>query len=137
MIGLIILSGLKKDDDEYTGGKILDPDNGKVCSSKLQLTDGGPTAQRARPRWRIDAGPFADLGPGVDARNFVASECPLRFTKDHPLQAAPIHDKHAAVIYLYHPLMAEFLQHLVHRLARRTYHGGKLRLRETSHQQFG
>jgi uncharacterized protein (DUF2147 family) len=41
VIGLVILSGLKKDGDEYTGGKILDPDNGKVYSSKLQLTDGG------------------------------------------------------------------------------------------------
>ncbi|MET4231564.1 DUF2147 domain-containing protein [Bradyrhizobium sp. 482_C4_N1_1] len=41
VIGLIILSGLKKDGDEYSGGKILDPDNGKVYSSKIQLTDGG------------------------------------------------------------------------------------------------
>ena len=41
VIGLVILSGLKKDGAEYTGGKILDPDNGKVYSSKIQLTDGG------------------------------------------------------------------------------------------------
>jgi uncharacterized protein (DUF2147 family) len=40
-IGLVILSGLKKDGTEYTAGKILDPDNGKVYSSKIQLTDGG------------------------------------------------------------------------------------------------
>jgi uncharacterized protein (DUF2147 family) len=41
VIGLVILSGLKKDGTEYTAGKILDPDNGKVYSSKIQLTDGG------------------------------------------------------------------------------------------------
>lgn len=41
VIGLVILSGLKKDGAEYTGGQILDPDNGKTYSSKLSLTDGG------------------------------------------------------------------------------------------------
>lgn len=41
VIGLVILSGLKKDGTEYTGGQILDPDNGKVYSSKIHLTDGG------------------------------------------------------------------------------------------------
>jgi uncharacterized protein (DUF2147 family) len=35
------MSGLKKDGDEYTGGEILDPDNGKVYKSKLSLGDGG------------------------------------------------------------------------------------------------
>jgi uncharacterized protein (DUF2147 family) len=41
VVGLVILSGLKKDGDEYTGGQILDPDDGKVYSSKVRLTDGG------------------------------------------------------------------------------------------------
>jgi uncharacterized protein (DUF2147 family) len=41
VIGLPILSGLKKEGAEYTGGRILDPDNGKVYSSKIQLTNGG------------------------------------------------------------------------------------------------
>ena len=41
VIGLVILSGLKKDGAEYTGGKILDPDNGKVYSAKIQMTDAG------------------------------------------------------------------------------------------------
>jgi uncharacterized protein (DUF2147 family) len=40
VIGLVILSGLKKDGAEYTS-QILDPDSGKVYSSKIQLTDGG------------------------------------------------------------------------------------------------
>jgi len=33
------LFGLKKDGDEYNGGKILDPGNGKLYSSKLTLAD--------------------------------------------------------------------------------------------------
>ncbi|WSH65530.1 DUF2147 domain-containing protein [Rhizobium ruizarguesonis] len=41
VVGLLILSGLKKDGDDYTGGQILDPDNGKVYSSKIHLTDEG------------------------------------------------------------------------------------------------
>ena len=41
VLGLVILSGLKKDGVEYTAGKILDRDNGKIYSSKIQLTDGG------------------------------------------------------------------------------------------------
>ena len=41
VIGLVILSGLKKDGAEYTSGQILDPDNGKTYSSKIYLTDGG------------------------------------------------------------------------------------------------
>lgn len=41
VVGLVILSGLKKDGGEYTGGQILDPDNGKVYSSKISLTDNG------------------------------------------------------------------------------------------------
>ncbi|SFI14926.1 Uncharacterized conserved protein, DUF2147 family [Bosea sp. OK403] len=43
VIGLVILSGLKKDGAEFTGGQILDPDNGKTYSSKIYLTDGGKT----------------------------------------------------------------------------------------------
>ncbi|MES2070310.1 MAG: DUF2147 domain-containing protein [Pseudomonadota bacterium] len=39
IIGMTILSGLKKDGDEYTGGKILDPANGKLYNSKLSLID--------------------------------------------------------------------------------------------------
>lgn len=41
IVGLPILSGLKKDGDEYTGGEILDPENGEVYSSNLHLIDGG------------------------------------------------------------------------------------------------
>lgn len=41
VVGLAILSGLTKDGEEYVGGQILDPDNGKVYRSKMRLTDNG------------------------------------------------------------------------------------------------
>jgi uncharacterized protein (DUF2147 family) len=41
IIGLQILGGLTKDGDEYVGGQILDPDNGKTYSSRVRLTDEG------------------------------------------------------------------------------------------------
>ena len=41
IIGMTIVSGLKKDGDEYRDGEILDPKNGKVYKSKLSVHDGG------------------------------------------------------------------------------------------------
>jgi uncharacterized protein (DUF2147 family) len=41
IVGMVIMSDLKKDGDEYNGGKILDPDNGKVYKTKMKLADGG------------------------------------------------------------------------------------------------
>lgn len=41
IVGMVFMSGLKKSGDEYSGGEILDPDNGKVYKSKLKLVDGG------------------------------------------------------------------------------------------------
>ena len=41
IIGMVFMSGLKKDGQEYAGGEILDPDNGKVYKSKLKVADGG------------------------------------------------------------------------------------------------
>ena len=39
--GMIILRGLEKDDDEYSGGKIIDPKNGKTykCIISLESKD--------------------------------------------------------------------------------------------------
>lgn len=37
ILGLVILKGLKKDGDEYSGGTILDPNNGKVYKSLIAL----------------------------------------------------------------------------------------------------
>lgn len=41
IVGMVFMSGLKKDGHEYNGGEILDPDNGKVYKSKLKVADGG------------------------------------------------------------------------------------------------
>jgi uncharacterized protein (DUF2147 family) len=41
IIGMTILSNMKRDGDEYDGGNILDPNNGKVYKSSLELKDSG------------------------------------------------------------------------------------------------
>jgi uncharacterized protein (DUF2147 family) len=41
IVGMTILSGLRKDGDQYDGGQILDPKNGKVYKSKLTVREGG------------------------------------------------------------------------------------------------
>jgi uncharacterized protein (DUF2147 family) len=41
VLGMTILTGLKRDGDEYNGGKILDPNNGKVYSSRLEVIADG------------------------------------------------------------------------------------------------
>jgi len=41
IVGMTIVSGLKKSGDEYSGGEILDPKDGKVYKSKLMVRDGG------------------------------------------------------------------------------------------------
>lgn len=41
VLGMVILTGLKKDQDEYNGGTILDPNNGNVYKSKLKVDRDG------------------------------------------------------------------------------------------------
>jgi len=41
MIGMTMLTGLKQDGDEYTGGRILDAEIGEEYKSRLKLIDGG------------------------------------------------------------------------------------------------
>jgi len=41
IIGMTIIWGMKKDGDEWSGGKILDPKNGKVYGCKMHLIEGG------------------------------------------------------------------------------------------------
>jgi uncharacterized protein (DUF2147 family) len=41
VIGMTILWGLTKQGDEYQGGAILDPENGKVYRSRMKLVDNG------------------------------------------------------------------------------------------------
>lgn len=39
IIGLVIIENLKKDNDEYNGGTILDPENGKTYKCYLELVN--------------------------------------------------------------------------------------------------
>jgi len=41
IIGMVIMRDLKKDDDEWTGGTILDPSNGKTYKCKIAVENGG------------------------------------------------------------------------------------------------
>ncbi len=41
VIGMMILTGLKKDKDQWSGGEILDPQNGKTYKCKVWLEDKG------------------------------------------------------------------------------------------------
>ena len=41
VIGMKILWGLEKDDDEWSGGRILDPENGKDYKCYIKVMDGG------------------------------------------------------------------------------------------------
>lgn len=41
VIGMEILRHMHRDGDEWTGGEILDPENGKTYHATLKLTDGG------------------------------------------------------------------------------------------------
>jgi uncharacterized protein (DUF2147 family) len=41
VIGMTIVWGLKKQGDEYQGGEILDPENGKIYRVRIKLEDGG------------------------------------------------------------------------------------------------
>jgi uncharacterized protein (DUF2147 family) len=41
IIGMTIITGMKKDGSEYNGGQILDPNNGKVYRSKMAVIEGG------------------------------------------------------------------------------------------------
>ncbi len=41
MLGMTIISDMKKDDDGWDGGHILDPENGKLYKCKMHLEDGG------------------------------------------------------------------------------------------------
>lgn len=41
IVGMTIITGMKKDGSEYNGGQILDPNNGKVYKSKMTVVEGG------------------------------------------------------------------------------------------------
>ena len=41
IVGMVLIRGLKKNGNEYSGGDILDPDNGSIYRCKLRLLDNG------------------------------------------------------------------------------------------------
>jgi len=41
ILGMTIINDMKKDDDGWDGGQILDPENGKLYKCKMHLEDGG------------------------------------------------------------------------------------------------
>jgi uncharacterized protein (DUF2147 family) len=41
ILGMTIIKDMKKDGDSWDGGRILDPENGKVYRCKMHLEDGG------------------------------------------------------------------------------------------------
>ncbi len=41
VLGMVFMSGLRKNGNDYTGGEIIDPDDGKTYRSKMTLVDGG------------------------------------------------------------------------------------------------
>jgi uncharacterized protein (DUF2147 family) len=45
LLGMAIVTGMRKQGGEYAGGEILDPDNGKVYRCKMTLEDGGTKLQ--------------------------------------------------------------------------------------------
>lgn len=46
VLGLIIIKGLTKDDEEYNGGKILDPESGNIYKCILKLSGKDKLAVR-------------------------------------------------------------------------------------------
>lgn len=46
--GLVIIKNLVKDDDEYEDGTILDPENGKVYTSKIWIDEDNPDILNVR-----------------------------------------------------------------------------------------
>ncbi|EQA38879.1 PF09917 family protein [Leptospira inadai serovar Lyme str. 10] len=41
VVGLVIMKGLSADGDEFTGGTIMDPNNGKTYKCKIKAVEGG------------------------------------------------------------------------------------------------
>jgi uncharacterized protein (DUF2147 family) len=41
LVGLIILWGFKKQEGNYAGGQVLDPDTGKIYSCEMSMTEDG------------------------------------------------------------------------------------------------
>lgn len=45
ILGMAVVTGMKRHGDEYSGGELLDPAKGKVYRGKMSLADGGQKLQ--------------------------------------------------------------------------------------------
>lgn len=45
IVGMLIMWGLKKDGDEFSGGRVLDPDEGKVYKCYIKVVENGAKLQ--------------------------------------------------------------------------------------------
>ena len=45
LVGMVILTGIRKQGEAYGGGEIVDPDEGKAYRCKITVKDGGNTLQ--------------------------------------------------------------------------------------------
>ena len=43
VVGMTILRGLRRDGEQYSGGELLDPDDGETYRCRMRLADGGRT----------------------------------------------------------------------------------------------
>ena len=48
ILGMNIIKGLERDGNEYSGGTITDPENGKIYKSKIWLTEDNPNRLKVR-----------------------------------------------------------------------------------------
>ena len=52
LVGMKVLWGLKKEGDEWSGGKIFNPSDGGTYTSKVKLIDGGKTLE-VTGKWMV------------------------------------------------------------------------------------
>jgi len=45
LVGMVIMTGVTQDGDQWSGGRILDPKNGKTYKVSLKVTDGGQSLE--------------------------------------------------------------------------------------------
>jgi len=63
IVGLRILSGVKRDGDQWDGGSILDPGDGQSYEVRLRVLDGGEAPRGAGISRHLASWKNANLGP--------------------------------------------------------------------------
>lgn len=72
-IGMRVLWGMKKDDDEWNGGGVMDPDNGETYKGYLKLIDGG---KKLKLRGYVGISLFGRSQEWVRKSDFVEKKSP-------------------------------------------------------------